>query len=70
MQGSADLSNNPKKEENLMEAAKKKEIEDRLYELIAQSADQAKKKKLPAKLQSFGANVIRRRKGKPDLHIA
>ena len=53
-----------------MEAAKKKEIEDRLYELIAQSADQAKKKKLPAKLQSFGANVIRRRKGKPDLHIA
>ena len=53
-----------------MEAAKRKEIEDRLYQLIAQAADQAKKEKPPAKLPSFGARVIRRRKGRPDLHIA
>jgi len=53
-----------------MEAAKRKEIENRLYQLIAQTADQTKKEKSPAKLSSFGVRVIRRRRGKPDLHIA
>ena len=53
-----------------MEAAKKKEIEDRLHQLIARAADQTKKEQSPAKRPPTGANVIRRRKGKPDLHIA
>jgi len=53
-----------------MEAAKRKEIEDRLYQLIAQAADQTKEEKPPTKRASTGASVIRRRKGEPDLHIA
>ena len=53
-----------------MEAAKRKEIEDRLYQLIAEAADQTKKEESPVKHASFGASVIRRRKGEPDLHIA
>ncbi|MEE8398687.1 MAG: hypothetical protein V3S89_06760 [Desulfobacterales bacterium] len=52
-----------------MEAAKKKEIEDRLHLLIAQADDEAKKDESPAKRPTPGVNVIRRRKGKRDLHI-
>jgi len=51
-----------------MEEEKKREIEAKLYQLIAQ-ADQAKKERTPAKDTSSGVRVIRRRKGKPDLHI-
>jgi len=59
-----------------MEAAKREEIENRLSQLIAQAANQSKaanqsrKEKPQAKLSTFGVSVIRRRKGKPDLHIA
>ena len=53
--------------EKLMEASKIKEIENKLYQLIAQTADQTKKEKSPAKLSSSGVRVIRRRKGKPDF---
>ncbi len=53
-----------------MEAAKIKEIEDRLYHLIAQAADQTKEDEKPTTRRSSGASVIRRRKGEPDLHIA
>lgn len=52
-----------------MEEAKRKQIEAKLNELLAQSA-QAKEKKAPAKSTLSGVRVIRRRKGKPDLHIA
>ncbi len=51
-----------------MEVAKKKEIEERLYQLLAQ-ADQTKDEKPPAKGLSAGVRIIRRRKGKPDRHI-
>ena len=57
-----------KEEERLMEVAKRKEIENRLYQLLLQT-DQTKNKKLPAKPSPSSIRVIRRRKGKPDLYI-
>ncbi|MBN1930130.1 MAG: hypothetical protein JW786_00790 [Desulfobacterales bacterium] len=52
-----------------MEEAKRKEIEAKLYQLLAQN-EQIKKEKSSAPNTYCGARVIRRRKGKPDLHIA
>ncbi|MEE8397961.1 MAG: hypothetical protein V3S89_03070 [Desulfobacterales bacterium] len=51
-----------------MEVAKRKEIENRLYQLLAAS-NQTKNEKSPTKPSTPGVRVIRRRKGKPDLHI-
>ncbi|MDD2389407.1 MAG: hypothetical protein PHP23_06715 [Desulfobacterales bacterium] len=52
-----------------MEETKRKQIEAKLYQMIAQ-ADQAKNEKSSVNRKSFGVTVIRRRKGNPDLHIA
>jgi hypothetical protein len=57
------------KEEGLMEESKRKEIEARLFQLFAQN-DQDKNKKQLTQNISSGVKVIRRRKGKPDLHIS
>jgi len=51
-----------------MEVAKRKELENKLYQLLLQT-DQTKNEKPPAKPSPSGVRVIRRRKGKPDLHI-
>jgi len=51
-----------------MDEAKRKKIEAKLNRLFAQ-ADQTKKDASPAKRSGGGTRVIRRRKGKPDLHI-
>ena len=52
-----------------MEEAKRKQIEAKLYQMIAQ-ADQAKNEKSSDNRKFCGVTVIRRRKGNPDLHIA
>jgi len=52
-----------------MNEAKRKKIEAKLHKLFAQ-ADQAKKDESPARTTRGGTRVIRRRKGKPDLHIS
>jgi len=52
-----------------MEVAKRKEIENKLYQLLRQT-DQTVNEKPPAKPSPPGVRVIRRRKGKPDLHIS
>ena len=52
-----------------MEEAKRKKIEAKLYQLLAQN-EQTLNEKSPTKSTYRGARVIRRRKGKPDLHIA
>jgi len=57
------------KEEGLMEENKRKEIEAKLFQLFAQN-DQDKNKNQPTKNISSDVKVIRRRKGKPDLHIS
>ena len=57
------------KEEGLMEENKRKEIEERLLQLFAQN-DQNKNENQPTKNISSDVKVIRRRKGKPDLHIS
>jgi len=57
------------KEEGLMEESKRKEIEAKLFQLFAQN-DQDKNKSQPTKNISSDVKVIRRRKGKPDLHIS
>jgi hypothetical protein len=57
------------KEEGLMEESKRKEIEAKLFQLFAQN-DQDKNKNQPTKNISSDVKVIRRRKGKPDLHIS
>jgi len=51
-----------------MEVAKRKELENKLYQLLQQT-EQIKNEKSPAKPSPSGVRVIRRRKGKPDLHI-
>jgi hypothetical protein len=57
------------KEEGLMEESKLKKIEARLFQLFAQK-DQDKNKNQLTKNISSDVKVIRRRKGKPDLHIS
>jgi hypothetical protein len=52
-----------------MEESKRKEIEAKLFQLFAQN-DQDKNKNQPTKIVSSDVKVIRRRKGKPDLHIS
>ena len=51
-----------------MEEKKRKEIEARLAQLFAQN-EQKKNENQPNKSIPSGVKVIRRRKGKPDLHI-
>ncbi len=51
-----------------MEEEKRKQIEAKLYQLFAET-NQDKGAKPPVKHSSGGARLIRRRKGKPDLHI-
>ena len=57
------------KEERLMEENKRKIIEARLFQLFAQN-DQDKNENQLTKNISSDVKVIRRRKGKPDLHIS
>jgi len=57
------------KEERLMEENKRKIIEARLFQLFAQN-DQDKNENQLTKNLSSSVKVIRRRKGKPDLHIS
>ena len=57
------------KEERLMEENKRKIIEERLFQLFAQN-DQDKNENQLTKNISSSVKVIRRRKGKPDLHIS
>lgn len=57
------------KEERLMEESKRKEIEARLFQLLAQN-DQNKNENQPTKSIPSGVKAIRRRKGKPDLYIS
>ncbi|MGB5423994.1 MAG: hypothetical protein WBN03_17650 [Desulfobacterales bacterium] len=52
-----------------MDEAKKRMIEAKLCELFAQ-AEQVGLENSPAKSLSCETRVIRRRKGKPDVHIA
>ncbi|MEN8806090.1 MAG: hypothetical protein ABF291_01345 [Desulfobacterales bacterium] len=52
-----------------MNEAKKRMIEAKLCELFAQ-AEQVGLENSSAKSISCGTRVIRRRKGKPDVHIA
>lgn len=51
-----------------MEEAKRKEIEAKLYQLMAQN-DFAGEDKAPDKSETQGAKIIRRRKGKPDVRV-
>ena len=51
-----------------MEEKKRKEIEARLIQLLAEN-DQQKNENQPKKSIPSGVKAIRRRKGKPDLHI-
>ena len=57
------------KEEGLMEESKLKQIEAKLCQLFAQN-DQDKNKNQLTRNISSDVKVIRRRKGKPDLHIS
>ena len=52
-----------------MEENKRKIIEARLFQLFAQN-DQDKNENQLTKNLSSSVKVIRRRKGKPDLHIS
>jgi hypothetical protein len=52
-----------------MDQEKIKEIEAKLHQLLSQD-DQNRDKKPTVKSIISGVRVIRRRKGKPDLHIA
>lgn len=52
-----------------MDEAKKRMIEAKLCELFAQ-AERVGLDNAPSKSISCGTRVIRRRKGKPDVHIA
>lgn len=61
--------NQPVKEDKrLMDEAKRKEIEARLYQLLAQH-DQTKSEAPTAQRETCGAKIIRRRKGDPDVRI-
>ncbi len=57
------------KKEGLMEENKRKKIEARLFQLFTQN-DQNKNENQLTKNISSDVRVIRRRKGKPDLHIS
>jgi hypothetical protein len=52
-----------------MEKAKLKEIEAKLFRLLAQFGH-GSNQTVAAPKTAGGANVIRRRKGKPDVHIS
>jgi hypothetical protein len=52
-----------------MEETKFKQIEAKLFQLLAQFG-QADNQKAAAPKTAGGVMVIRRRKGKPDVHIA
>ncbi len=56
------------KEGTIMNEEKRKEIEDRLRELVA-SANKSQDETRPAKSKACGARIIRRRKGSPDRQI-
>jgi len=58
-----------RKIKRLMEESKRKKIEARLFQLFAQNDHDKNENKLTKKI-SGGVKVIRRRKGKPDLHIS
>ena len=51
-----------------MEETKRKEIEAKLYQLIAKN-NLAGNEKAPVKRKTQGAKIIRRRKGKPDVRV-
>jgi hypothetical protein len=57
------------KEEGLMEESKRKKIEARLFQLFAQNNQDKNENQLTKNISS-DVKVIRRRKGKPDLHIS
>ncbi|MGP8331912.1 MAG: hypothetical protein ACT6FB_06195 [Methanosarcinaceae archaeon] len=61
--------NNSPKEEGLMEENKRKKIEARLFQLFAQNEQNKNENQLIKNIYS-DVKVIRRRKGKPDLHIS
>lgn len=52
-----------------MEKNKQKILEERLFQLFAQNDQEKNENQLPRNI-SKGVKVIRRRKGKPDLHIS
>ena len=52
-----------------MEKAKLKQIEAKLFQLLAQF-DQSNNQKASAPKTAGGVRVIRRRKGNPDVHIS
>jgi hypothetical protein len=51
-----------------MDPTKLRKIETKLFQLVAQ-IDSTKEEKTPKKSTVSRVKVIRRRKGKPDLHI-
>jgi hypothetical protein len=51
-----------------MEEAKRKKIEAKLYQLMAQT-DFSGEDETPEKSETQGATIIRRRKGKPDVRV-
>jgi hypothetical protein len=51
-----------------MEEAKRKEIEAKLYQLMAKT-DLVGNKKSREKSETQGAKIIRRRKGNPDVRV-
>lgn len=51
-----------------MEETKRKEIEAKLYQLIAKNNLNGNEES-PAKRETQGAKIIRRRKGKPDVRV-
>lgn len=70
MRGTAGLNESTyNKEEGLMEETKLKQIEAKLFRLLAQFSQESKQTP-PAQKTAGGVRVIRRRKGKPDVHIS
>lgn len=63
------LRNRYKPRKSLMEDAKRKEIETRLRRLIEAAERDTKKDESNGPSLSKNIQVIRRRKGRPDLHI-
>ena len=51
-----------------MEEAKRKEIEAKLFQLMAQN-DMSEDDKTTEKSETQGAKIIRRRKGNPDVRV-
>jgi hypothetical protein len=64
------MRNRYKKRRNLMDDAKRKEIETLLCRLINAADRDTKKHKRNTPRPLGNIQVIRRRKGSPDLHIA